>query len=47
VHPTAENHASGSISFTAEFPTAGAYRLFLQFRTATGVHTAPFTVHVS
>jgi hypothetical protein len=47
VHPTAEDHASGSISFTAEFPTAGAYRLFLQFRTATGVHTAPFTVHVS
>jgi hypothetical protein len=46
VHPTSEDLAKGVTSFTAEFPTAGAYRLFLQFRTATGVHTAPFTVKV-
>jgi hypothetical protein len=47
VHPTAEDLTKGSISFTAEFPTPGGYRLFLQFRTSTGVHTAPFTVEVS
>ncbi len=46
VHPTAEDRAKGSIGFNADFPTAGAYRLFLQFRTATGVHTAPFTLNV-
>jgi hypothetical protein len=47
VHPTAEDLAKGSIGFTADFPTSGAYRLFLQFRTSTGVHTAPFTVEVT
>lgn len=46
VHPTAEDRAKGSISFVADFPTRGAYRLFLQFRTASGVHTAPFTINV-
>jgi hypothetical protein len=46
VHPIARDLAKGSISFTAEFPTSGVYRLFLQFRTSTGVHTAPFTVDV-
>jgi len=46
VHPTSENRAKGSIGFSADFPTAGAYRLFLQFRTSTGVHTAPFTLNV-
>jgi hypothetical protein len=47
VHPTADDLPKGSITFTAEFPTPGTYRLFLQFRTATGVHTAPFTVEVT
>jgi hypothetical protein len=47
VHPTADDLAKGLISFNADFPTAGTYRLFLQFRTSTGVHTVPFTVKVS
>ena len=47
VHPTAEDLAKGTISFSADFPTRGVYRLFLQFRTSTGVHTAPFTIAVS
>lgn len=35
------------LSFDAEFPTPGAYRLFLQFRDASGaVRTAAFTVTV-
>jgi hypothetical protein len=32
------------ISFSAEVPSAGTYRLFLDFRHAGVVHTAPFTV---
>ena len=47
VHPTSEDRSKGLIGFIAEFPARGVYRLFLQFRTATGVHTAPFTVNVS
>ncbi len=47
VHPTSEHRSKGSISFIADFPTRGPYRLFLQFRTATGVHTAPFTVNIN
>jgi hypothetical protein len=47
VHPTSENRSKGLLSFSAEFPARGAYRLFLQFRTASGVHTAPFTVNVT
>ena len=32
------------LSFMAEFPAAGAYRLFLQFKTDDGrLHTAAFT----
>jgi hypothetical protein len=42
VHPD-EN----SLRFMAEFPTAGAYRLFLQFKTDGRVHTAAFTQEVS
>ena len=42
VHPD-ENQ----LRFMAELPSAGRYRLFLQFRTATGVHTAPFTLEVA
>lgn len=44
VHPTSEDRSSGTIRFSADFPTSGRYRLFLQFRTASGVHTAGFTV---
>jgi hypothetical protein len=45
VHP--EEHAEpGEIPFAAAFPSAGRYRLFLQFRTGGVVHTAPLTVRV-
>ena len=46
VHPTSQDRGKGTISFSAEFPRPGTYRLFLQFRTASGVHTAAFTVTV-
>jgi len=42
VHPD-EN----SLRFDASFPTAGSYRLFLQFKVAGLVHTAAFTLEVS
>jgi hypothetical protein len=42
VHPD-ENR----LEFMATFPTAGSYRLFLQFQTDGRVHTAAFTQEVS
>jgi hypothetical protein len=42
VHPDAN-----SLRFMAEFPSAGRYRLFLQFKTEGRVHTAAFTQEVS
>lgn len=42
VHPDAN-----SLSFMADFPTAGGYRLFLQFQVEGRVHTAAFTQEVS
>jgi hypothetical protein len=42
VHPD-----ESSLRFTADFPTAGRYRLFLQFKTDGRVHTAVFTQEVS
>jgi hypothetical protein len=42
VHPD-EN----SLKFMATFPTAGSYRLFLQFQTGGRVHTAAFTQEVA
>ena len=43
VHPD-ENR----LQFMATFPTAGTYRLFLQFKTADGrLHTAAFTQEVT
>jgi hypothetical protein len=42
VHPD-----ESSLRFMAEFPTAGRYRLFLQFKTDGRVHTAAFTQEVS
>jgi len=42
VHPD-EN----SLRFDATFPSAGSYRLFLQFKVAGRVHTAAFTLGVS
>jgi hypothetical protein len=45
VHPV--EHATGdSIAFAATFPTAGRYRLFLQFRVAGRVQTVAFTQEV-
>jgi hypothetical protein len=43
VHPTDEGDAVG---FDATFPTAGRYRLFLQFKHAGRVQTAAFTLEV-
>jgi len=43
VHPDEDR-----LRFTSTFPTAGGYRLFLQFRTGDGVlHTAAFTREVA
>jgi hypothetical protein len=42
VHPD-----ESSLRFMATFPTAGAYRLFLQFKVDGRVHTAAFTQAVS
>jgi hypothetical protein len=42
VHPDAN-----SLRFEATFPTAGSYRLFLQFKVAGKVHTAAFTLEVT
>ena len=47
VHPAAENLAAGSITFDADLPKAGPYRLFVQFRAAGRVHTAAFTQHAT
>ncbi len=43
VHPLDE----GAARFAATFPTAGRYRLFLQFKAAGRVHTAAFTQDVA
>ena len=42
VHPDENN-----LKFMAEFPTAGTYRLFLQFQVDGRVHTAAFTQEVA
>ena len=42
VHPDSE-----TLDFEAAFPSAGHYRLFLQFKVAGRVHTAEFTQKVS
>jgi uncharacterized protein DUF4396 len=42
VHPT-EAARGKAVKFETEFPTAGAYRLFLQFKHRGRVHTAAFT----
>jgi hypothetical protein len=44
VHPLAER--LGEISFAATFPTAGQYRLFLQFKDAGRLQTAALTLNV-
>jgi hypothetical protein len=42
VHPSGD-----SVAFASEFPTAGRYRLYLQFRHDGRVHTAAFTREVA
>jgi hypothetical protein len=44
-HPLGEPGGSGPIRFMVEYPSAGAYRLFLQFKHDGEVHTAAFTRH--
>jgi hypothetical protein len=46
VHPEEEHGAPNEIVFNADFPTAGRYRLYLQFRHDGVVRTAEFTVEV-
>ena len=46
VHPVEAEGHDDSIRFGAEFPTAGRYRLFLQFKHEGQVHTAAFTKEV-
>ena len=46
-HPEEHADAPGAIPFAAEFLSAGAYRLFLQFKIAGVVHTAAFTARVA
>jgi Domain of unknown function (DUF4396) len=49
VHPTADGApaAGEPIEFATRFPSAGRYRLFLQFKAAGDVHTASFTHEVT
>lgn len=47
VHPAEENLTAGTITFDADLPKAGPYRLFMQFRAAGRVHTAAFTQEAS
>lgn len=41
-----DEQAPARIDFDADLPTAGRYRLFLQFKAAGRVRTAPFTLEV-
>jgi hypothetical protein len=47
VHPMEGNAAGKGIRFMTEFPSAGSYRLFLQFKHKGRVHMAAFTREVS
>jgi hypothetical protein len=47
VHPDEDGGAGPAIAFHTEFPTAGRYRLFLDFRHSGTVRTAAFTVTVA
>ncbi|MFF2386825.1 hypothetical protein [Streptomyces sp. NPDC058108] len=49
LHPTTEvtgDRGGPDLAFHAELPTAGNWRLFLQFRTGGKLHTAALTLHV-
>ncbi len=47
VHPAGHDEGSDPVAFATQFPTAGRYRLFLQFKHEGEVHTAAFTHEVS
>jgi hypothetical protein len=47
VHPLKGGADAGRIAFAATYPSAGRYRLFLQFRHANRVHTAALTQEVA
>ena len=47
VHPDEEGDDGAAIPFSADFASAGSYRLFLQFRSGGTLHTAAFTVEVA
>jgi hypothetical protein len=50
LHPTTTvngNHGGPDLSFHAELPTTGNWRLFLQFQTGGQLHTAALTLRVS
>jgi hypothetical protein len=47
VHPLQGGADAGRIAFAATYPSAGSYRLFLQFRHAGRVHTAALTQEVA
>jgi hypothetical protein len=47
VHPEEEQGEPNEIVFDANFPTAGRYRLYLQFKHDGAVRTVEFTVEVS
>jgi hypothetical protein len=42
--PAASDRAGPAIAFTADVPSTGTYRLFLQFRVSDVMHTAEFTL---
>ncbi len=46
-HPQGEPGGPGPISFAVEYPSAGRYRLFLQFKHGGEVRTAAFTQEVT
>ena len=46
VHPGGTPGGGGPIAFMTEYPSAGRYRLFLQFKHDDTVHTAAFTQEV-
>jgi hypothetical protein len=46
VHPDSTGTAGPQVRFTAEFPTAGRYRMFLDFQHGGVVRTAEFTLDV-
>lgn len=43
VHPESDATEGRDIRFAVEYPSAGRYRLFLQFKHEGRVHTAAFT----